>query len=293
MIALMSRRLKFAAFLVATRPKSSRSCLYCGSVHTRTVHRQLALIEVRRCMQCGLMFRFPQPSVAMSHRYYQEDYKDFETGPVTTISLLADVAALRSTNFNGSPWDRSHHISLLRSYVITHRRLLDFGTSWGYFLPQAIAAGFDSIGYEVAKQRAEAGRQLFGVDIVDDEADLRRLDGTIDIIYTGHALEHLTSIRATLQLLLLLLRSGGLLFAFDCGGAAARRLGTRWGPFTNEAHVLSLDAPFLNAALRDMGSASVRFASTPYDRDATEYRSTSPLATTLDGDELLVIAEKP
>jgi hypothetical protein len=158
---------------------------------------------------------------------------------------------------------------------------------------QAMTAGFEPIGYEVSKSRAEAGRRLLGARIVDDEETLRQLSGSIDIVYTSHVLEHVTSIRETMLLIHSLLRVGGLLFAFvpNCGGAAARLLGTRWGPFTNEAHVLSLDATFFNRILPAVGWTKVTFASSPYGAPTKGFEGQQP-PTTLDGEELLVIAEK-
>src|SRR5439155_21226421 len=86
----------------------------------------------------------------------------------------------------------------------------------------------------------------------------------------------------------LLTRNGVLMeFVPNCGGRQARTLRLAWGPFTNEAHTLSLDAAFFRRNL-PMHGFLVQCLSEPYGRLVCNPAPTEVNDDTV-GHELLVI----
>jgi SAM-dependent methyltransferase len=156
------------------------------------------------------------------------------------------------------------------------------------------AAGYEAIGFEISRIRAEFGRAHLGLTIVTDIESLDRCRGTFDLIFASHVLEHLPSPTGIFERFAMLLRRGGSLLAFvpNCGGRSARELGVKWGPMCCEKHPLALDSAFFHYALPKYGF-SVRTMSDPYNPDDL-MRPNAPVDedAELSGDELMVWAKK-
>jgi SAM-dependent methyltransferase len=110
---------------------------------------------------------------------------------------------------------------------------------------------------------------------------------------TSHTLEHMPSLSGIFSLFHRLLAPNGLLAIFvpNCGGDEARRLGVRWGPFSNEAHTISFDAEFFRANLPREGF-EVRCLSNPYPSDVSKILEDSPRSDTTRGNELAVFGRR-
>jgi SAM-dependent methyltransferase len=228
------------------------------------------------------MYRFPHERRDRIHTYYEEEYDSFERGNVTQRPPVEALENLVATSFRGSGWDASDRIDMVSSEIAAGR-MLDYGCSWGYFLAQACARGFDGIGFEISLSRADFGRRHLGLRILTELHQLQQLPPmSIDVIYASHVLEHLDSPRDAFETFARLLRPGGILLIFvpNCGGDSANRLKLGWGPFSNEAHTLSFDADFFRLNLPIHGF-TVMCRSEPYS-------GPSQLA----GDELMVLARR-
>ena len=104
------------------------------------------------------------------------------------------------------------------------------------------AAGYDAIGFEVAQNRAEFGRERLGLTIHERLEDLQREpDQSFDLIYADHVMEHLPRLKEAIDLFARLLRPGGALLIFvpNGGGQIARRLGTGWLSLLGESHTIA------------------------------------------------------
>jgi SAM-dependent methyltransferase len=212
-------------------------CPYCQSCLHQRLQRKWLLIEARKCAFCGLIFRYPTDAAEAAASFYEGEY---EGQHATDVPGAQEVERLTADNFAGTPYDKSHRIEVIYS-VRPGGRILDFGCSWGYSLYQLKRAGYDPVGFELARNRAEAGRRLLGVEIRSDwESLLEDYRGRFDIIYTDHALEHLTDLRRPLENFSALLKPSGLLVIFvpNAGSLIGRRLGVRWKAFIGEAHTI-------------------------------------------------------
>jgi SAM-dependent methyltransferase len=256
-------------------------CPYCSSRYHELLSRKWLLIHARQCVYCGLIFRYPNDDPQEARRYYEQEYAE------RTIVDVPDQTALNhmmETKFQGSMFDKAARVAVLAGLVPAGSRVLDFGSSWGYGVAQFCWAGFDAVGFEPGVPRAAYGRNCLGVTIDTDWPALaKRLVCGCDLIYADHTLEHLDRPRAYLDDWARMLRPAGkvLIFVPNGGGANARRLGVRWGPFIGESHTAAYTATWFRSNLANHG---LRVVLTGNAADQPEH---SP-----DGDELVCVAEK-
>jgi 2-polyprenyl-3-methyl-5-hydroxy-6-metoxy-1,4-benzoquinol methylase len=257
-------------------------CPYCGSLATRRVQRKKLVLQLRRCDACSLMFRYPKDNETENKGFYQTSYMQ-ET--VTSLPAKEDLPDHIASRFAKVGRDLTEHLSVIQS-IVPRGRLLDYGCSWGYCVYQFREHGYDAAGFEISRPRVDYGREMLGLDLVSDLAELP--DASFDVIYSAHVLEHIPNPAASFVQFKRLLKPGGMLFLFvpNCAGEPARRLGVGWGPMINEKHVLALTAEFFHRNLSTYGF-STKFGSSPYESPPLPYEE----HMLLDGEELLMVGK--
>lgn len=191
-------------FLEALFLNNDRLCPYCGGDGHDVVFKKAVVVKICRCRRCGLLwtnpiFRFPG--------FYDLLY---ESGFVTELSGKERLNELTATDFKNSERDYSRVVDRLSS-MAGGRDLLEFGSSWGYFLYQAKKSGFSAKGVEVSRKRRDYGIENLGLDIVRDIGELISGKKKFDLIVTFHTLEHLTSLAGIFRDFHCLLKDGGIL----------------------------------------------------------------------------------
>ena len=234
------------------------------------------------------MYRYPKDEVSNNLDFYQTDYQQ---GMTTEMPAPAELSYLLASSFRGSEKDLSVDVRIVQEQRESGR-LLDYGCSWGYGVYQFRQVGYDAIGFEISKPRAEYGRKHLQVEIIDAFAGLDALEpGSFDVIHCSHVLEHLPELRSAFAIFQRVLKPSGILVIFvpHAGGKKARELGVRWGPMINEKHCLALDAAVFAHTLPRYDLSPV-FGSSPYNLPLVPYESAEQVEKALTGDELLVIA---
>jgi SAM-dependent methyltransferase len=267
---------------------TTRECPYCAEAADLVrAGRKRIIPEILRCPRCHLVFRFPPDTAADNRDYYERLYWQAEvTDPPSDEALVRYRRDGFPGNLNFAP-----KLTVLRALRPTGR-VLDFGCSWGYGVRQLLDAGYEARGFERSRRRAGFGRAKLGVEILDDDRLLSRLpDGSFDVIFSNHVIEHLPSLGESFDGFTRLLAPGGLLFAVipNFTGRAARA-GLFWN-WIGRDHPIAPDREFLAGALREHGFAEVHFASGPFGTALAETiagRRFDLLDT--EGDELLILA---
>jgi SAM-dependent methyltransferase len=183
--------------------------------------------------------------------------------------------------FGASDKNCSVQIQTLR-HLGAGARLLEIGSSWGYFLYQAKAAGFNGIGVEPNRPRREYGVRELGVDIRSSIDDVQA-DG-FDVIYSAHTLEHISKPNVFFSECFNRLKPGGLL-AIEVPHFDLALLGERALSVIGAVHPLGLSQSFFQVALPLAGFKTVRICD-----DWTSVVSTDVAAPR--GGCLIVIAQK-
>lgn len=276
-------RLSF--LLSATRKIVSRQdtrCPNCGGL-TKLLGGKRLVLQLRKCLVCQLMFRYPKDDATDNAAFYQSAYRD---PTATDLPDPADLPTHIATNFASIARDLTPHIELIRT-LTKSGRVLDYGCSWGYGPYQLQGAGYEVLGYEISAPRAEYGRRHLSVDITPSLDAVP--SGSFDVIYSAHVLEHIPDPKIAFRDFQRLLKRDGVLVLYvpNAGSNAARRLGTAWGPMIGEKHVLALTAEFFERNLTPYGFRLL-FNSAPYDEPARPLSESPPL----EGEELLVIGRR-
>lgn len=245
-----------------------QSCPYCGATEASVLGHKYFLIQLRKCQTCGLMFRFPKDKPVESNIYYQSHYQDV-TGLATDLPDKAELQRLLETNFKDTSKDFSQKINLVQNHIY-RGKALDYGCSWGYGVWQLNQAGYEAMGFEISRPRAEFGRKFLGVNIIDQLAELEKLpDGLFDLIFTNHVLEHLPDISDIFSLFWRLLNIGGVLAIFvpncdDCDTPSGfeEKKCMAFG----EDHAIAFDSNFLLKAMKLNNFTTIEM------RNSNEYR---------------------
>jgi SAM-dependent methyltransferase len=284
------RRLKFLTRILLSYT-TNRRCPYCDSPKTQLVGRKNCVLQLRQCSVCDLRFRWSKETAGFLERFYQEAYK--ETGFTTDLPDRQLLGEYLAAGFAGSPKDFSASIGVLKK-ILPSGCVLDFGCSCGYGVYKLNRAGYDAVGFEISKPRAEHGRRVLHVEIIDSFPALDSLaDSSFDGIYASHVLEHLQSLKEVFTFFASVLRPDGvaMMLVPNCGGKMAHELGTQWGPMINEKHTLALDGEFFLRNMPQFGF-QVQVLSDPYDQSRVDAVITHEASAPVDGDELMVIAKR-
>lgn len=87
-------------------------CPSCGSPGSKHMSSKWAVAQLRECMRCRLMFRWPTEPVEESFDFYQEKYKQ---GFTTDCPDERALAQLLETRFRGTEKDFSVYMDVLRA----------------------------------------------------------------------------------------------------------------------------------------------------------------------------------
>lgn len=251
----------FRAYL---EPSSDKSCLFCGCSESIIIGRKYFLVQLRKCNNCGLLFRFPKEKSIENFEFYQSDYNE---GFTTTLPSKDQLSILLKNKFIGSPKDISEKINFISSYA-SEGHVLDFGCSWGYSVWQFNNAGYKATGFEISKPRAKFGIDKLNVNIIDEFYRLESIPSeSYEIIFSSHVLEHLTDISNTFQELYRLIKKNGILALFlpDCDDCDITDVFLQKRSFAfGEKHTIAFTSDFLREALKNVGFSIIYLENTQH-----------------------------
>ncbi len=269
-----------------------RVCPYCGPSSTvKLVRRKKIIVEILLCQNCHLWFRWPADTPHEHENYYQEEFAG--DTPQVILPNAQELQALKSANFSGSSLDINNKGRVLNA-VRPGSRVLDFGCSWGYGTYQLQQHGFDAVGFEISRPRAEYGRTKLGLNIIDALDELVRLPaGSFDIVFSNHVVEHLPDIAQSFSILTRLLKRDGFVFHVLPNFMGRKARSGYWVKWIGEDHPIAPAISFFEIAIPRSGLAEPIFGSSPFDDQMAQALNGQPGATlSTEGDELLVFAQK-
>jgi 2-polyprenyl-3-methyl-5-hydroxy-6-metoxy-1,4-benzoquinol methylase len=269
-----------------------RVCPYCGPSSVVTlVCRKKLIAEILECQTCHLWFRWPADNSTEHNDYYQEEFAG--DSPQVILPDIVDLDCLIEKDFSGSPLDIRSKARVLHA---THPggRVLDFGCSWGYGTYQLRRQGFDAVGFEISRPRAEYGRVKMGLEIIDTIEQLEAMpSGSFDVVFSNHVIEHLPNIASVFSTLTRLLKENGFVFHILPNFLGKKARSGYWLKWIGEDHPIAPAIPFFQYAIPRAGLREPIFGSSPFDEKLIEallHDSRAKIST--EGDELLVLATK-
>jgi SAM-dependent methyltransferase len=224
-------------------------CPHCRSPRHELIARKYRVVRIVRCRDCGLSFSRPIYRSWMSANFYDRLYSQ---GAITALPNEERLRELLASGFRDTEKDAVTVLAKLQQHAARpHPTILEIGSSWGYFLYQARALGFDATGIEIATRRREFGRRRLGLHIVGDWDELP-IGRRYDVIYTAHVLEHFTDLGEIFAHIAARLDDGGVLFA-EVPNFDPAQFGTRCLSIVGAVHPLGFDSRFFRTNLPQHG----------------------------------------
>ena len=273
--------------------RQPRVCPYCGPPSpVALVTRKKVIMDILRCGKCHLIFRWPLDTTEELEKHYETEFA--EEAPQVRLPGPSELQTLIKDEFASlfGP-DLAHKLSILKA-IRGHGRVLDYGCSWGYTTYLMRKKGFDAVGFEVSKSRAEYARKNLGLTVIDSIGALDAVPaGGFDIVFSNNVLEHLSSIGDALSACARVLAPDGIaVHVLPNFSGRARRSG-EWLQWIGEDHPVAPTMDFFRVALPAAGLRRFKFAASPFDEQAiAAVTNPSTSDPQLDGDELLVVAQK-
>ena len=181
-------------FIVQSYFISQHSCPYCDSSTSILIKNKKGRVTIQRCTSCRIAYTSPLYRSMFSSDFYDKFYQcnDF----ATTLPGDGELKRILDKGFSGTDRhqaDRIEKITKVLEKFELPKSVLEIGSSWGYFLWQAIQNGLDAVGVEIGKTRREFGKIKLSVPIYDDIGSVPPLE--FGAVYTSHTLEHFTDLK--------------------------------------------------------------------------------------------------
>lgn len=197
--------IKIFYFLEGLFFKKDTLCPYCLRSSYEIVFKKAQVINILHCLKCGLYWTSP---IFRFYKFYDIIYEG--DGLTTRILTKSELSEVLSSNFQATDKDYAYLIGYLKKYA-KGKRLLEFGSSWGYFLYQARKEQFEVVGVEISEKRRRYARDNLKIRTVAGVDELISAGERYDIIVVFHVLEHLTSINRIFKNFNTLLNEEGIL----------------------------------------------------------------------------------
>lgn len=200
-----------------------------------------------RCIECGLIFLNPRPTLDEMGLYYPEDYEPYQR----TVSTMH------------SQWlDLVQRIKLRPRVRIVMRltqggHLLDVGCAAGGFIRELRRlGGWHVQGVEINAKAACFARQQLGLDVFCGQlTDARFPSDSFDIVTMWDVLEHMHDPLATVKEVRRILRPGGVFLSStpNANSLDAKIFGRYWIGFDFPRHLYVFSSSTLAALLLKAG----------------------------------------
>ncbi|GAB4311842.1 MAG: hypothetical protein Kow0059_02150 [Candidatus Sumerlaeia bacterium] len=218
---------------------SSPQCIVCGSDAGRPLYRVL-----RRCEQCGMVWAPLSLTSGDLQRLYDEGYFKGEE----YVNYIEDRPFLEK-NF------RLRLGTLQRYLTPEHRRCLEIGCAYGFFLHAAREHFTHVEGVDISEAAVRYARQALGVNARAGDFLTMDFQGTFDVVCLWDTIEHLARPDLYIQKAASLLRAGGLiaLTTGDIGSRIARRRREKWRMIHPPTHLYYFSRATLRRLLDRFG----------------------------------------
>lgn len=216
-------------------------CTWCGSAQRDEHMGQRAIWY--HCRECGFWVHalLADPLTDYGETDYGEAYQHHLYGRDQTVERKVRTAAYR--------------VRELERLRPGRGRLLDLGCSYGYLLEAARQRGWEGCGVDVSPEMVGRG-QSRGLDVrLGSTVVLPFEEGSVDVVYARHVLEHEIETYRCLQAIRRVLRPGGIL-AIEVPRADHRRALRDPDPFVKDwtyLHLVTFTGPTLRGFVNRAG----------------------------------------
>lgn len=221
------------------------NCLLCGSAELSLLHK-IEGIPLRRCGVCGFIAADLSTATVDFRAFYADRY------PADAF-LAQRPRKLR----------KAHAELAVAESLLQGRRLLDVGSSYGFFLDVGRQRGWEGTGVEVSRTAATFARQTYGLHVIHGTLDEARLPAdSFDLVTIRHVLEHVPDPAGLIAEARRLLAPGGVMLVAvpNMESLAYRLVGRNWWWLDPPTHLWYFSSRTLAVFLARHGLVPVRLA---------------------------------
>lgn len=155
------------------------SCLLCGGKNSKKLISISPFCYVQ-CRDCNLVYLNPRPNQNLLDKIYQKkEYcsMDFQRDPTNEEDLYF--------------FRFSERLKEIKKFKREKGKILDIGSSWGYFLNKAEEYGWDTYGVEPSFIQARYAQEKFNLKIfIGKLKEVQFPSRYFDVVTLWHVLEH-------------------------------------------------------------------------------------------------------
>ena len=199
------------------------------------------------CPVCETLFQHPMPTIEQMRAYVEAEYAR------GVYNSYVAASGLKVLTFS----TRARRIA----ERVPGGRLLDVGASAGFFVEQALHAGFDAYGVELSQEAVANAAPAVRARLTVGDVNQLALDGTapFDVVTAFDLIEHVFDPLAFLREIRRVARPGALLVITtpDVGHVLRHVLRARWPMFQPMQHTVLFSRRGLRLALTSAGYGDV------------------------------------
>jgi SAM-dependent methyltransferase len=203
------------------------------------------------CGHCSHLFVYPKPSQQDLDAFYFNG-RYYDKAETEQDRLLREAS------------QRLNTLQRLAARFSLSRHLLDVGCASGYFMKQAVMAGWHAMGVDRSEDLARRAREYSGAEVFRGRLEQIELaDGPFAVVTAWEVLEHTIDPRAFFSALARNVVAGGLLALSTplANGVPARLLGTRFPMLTPPEHLSIFSRNSVNLLAFEFGFKEVSYRS--------------------------------
>lgn len=241
---------------------------YCPSCGSANIHHLVnvpdhyyskEVFPVFECRDCTLRFTQNRPTQGEIGRYYDsENYASHDSKKKASLFLKVYQEA--------RDWMLGQKFNLVRQFKPEWKKVLDYGTGEGFFTEYLLKRGKDATGIEPSDVARQNFKERTGRDLYADISLLPN-DSTFHVITLWHVLEHIHTLRETMQELVNRIESKGIMVIAvpNQKSRDAKSFGTEWAAWDVPRHLYHWDEQSLGHFMKSPGMTRIYTSQLPLD----------------------------
>lgn len=179
-------------------------CNFCGSEDSEIIfeYTRFERNNILKCKNCGLVFLELKKSKKEIESFYKKSYRKVDVLPKKSAEEMFNDPVIRHDCKNRIEWIKKKYGN------IREKRVLEIGSSSGYFLEYLSSFGAKVIGIELAEDYANYARSL-GFTVYSKPFETIDFENEFDLVVMFHTLEHVFDPMSMLRHIYISLKTGG------------------------------------------------------------------------------------
>ena len=265
-----------------------KTCPSCGSdsikhfLDVPDYYFSKQVFPVDECSNCGLRFTQNRPTAEEIGAFYDsENYASHDSGKKPSVFLKVYQLA--------RDYMLDQKFNMVRQFKPEWKQVLDYGTGEGFFTEFLSKKGKEAFGIEPSDVARENFKNRTGRELYPSIASLPG-DKTFQVITLWHVLEHIHTLRETMNELVAKLQSKGIVVIAvpNQKSTDVKTFGKEWAAWDVPRHLYHWDENSLQHFMKSLGLERIYTTQLPLDpiyigMISSKYQEKSPLEGIIKG----------